>query len=78
MAYQSNGLNKRVRRMMQATGITQIELAERTGLTQGGIGHIVTGRTKMVGAEIIFKLADALQCDARWLATGELTEVNEE
>jgi len=71
MRYESNGLNVRVRRMMQATGITQVDLAERAGMTQGGIGHIVTGRTKMVGAEVIFKLADALECDAKWLATGE-------
>jgi len=73
MANESNGLNKRVRRMMQATGITQVELAEKTGFTQGGIGHIITGRTKMVGGEVLFKLADALGCDARWLATGDST-----
>lgn len=66
-----NDFNKRVRRMMYALGLSQTELADLTGITQGGIGHIVTGRTKMVNGELIFKLAEALECDPKWLATGE-------
>lgn len=66
-----NEFNKRVRRTMYAIGMSQTELAERSGITQGGIGHIVTGRTKMVNAALIFKLAEALECDPKWLATGE-------
>lgn len=74
MAFESNGFNVRLRRMMNATGTTQVQLAESVGLSQGAIGHILTGRTKMVGAHIIFKMAAALDCDAEWLATGEASE----
>ena len=43
---------------------------EDNGLSERVKERMSHGRTKMVGAPIIFKLADALQCDARWLATG--------
>lgn len=43
-------------------GMTQEQLAERTGLTQGMISHLETGRTDYTG-NILILLADALQCE---------------
>ncbi len=78
MAFENMNLGRRVARRMAQLGINQVQLAEMTGISQGRISHIRLGRIKMVEAPSIFKLADALQCDPRWLATGELVEVNEE
>lgn len=67
----NTGFARRLRRNMARKGFTQMLLAERCGLTQGAISHILTGRTSMVDVPTLFKIADALDCDARWLATGE-------
>lgn len=67
----NNGFSRRMRRLMARKGFTQTVMAERCGLTQGAISHILTGRTSMVDVPTLFKIADALDCDARWLATGE-------
>ncbi len=74
MAFENMGLGRRVTRRMALLGINQVQLAEMTGISQGRISHIRLGRIKMVEAPAIFTLADALQRDARWLATGELVE----
>lgn len=74
MAFESNGLGRRVIRRLHQLGITQKELVERSGISQAAISHVCTGRIKMVEAPAIFKLADALECDARWLANGEESE----
>lgn len=71
MAFEDNGLGLRVKQRMWDLGYSQKELIERSGLKQAFVSHIIHGRTKMVGAPVIFQLADALKCDARWLATGE-------
>lgn len=71
MAFEDNGLSERVKERMNHMCFTQKVLIERSGLKQAFVSHIIHGRTKMVGAPIIFKLADALQCGARWLATGK-------
>jgi len=74
MAFESNGLGRRVMRRINQLGLTQKHLVERSGLSQARISHICLGRIKMVEAPAIFALADALECDARWLATGEMEE----
>ena len=71
-----SAFNRRVRRRMDQLGLTQVVIAGRLGWSQGCVGHLITGRTKMVMADRIFPLADALQCDPRWLALGD--EVKEE
>lgn len=74
MAFESNGLGRRVIRRLHQMGLTQKDLVERSGISQAAISHVCTGRIKMVEAPAIFRLADALGCDARWLATGEDVE----
>lgn len=65
---------RRLRRRMAQLGLTQMALAEKSGVTQGNISHVLTGRIKMLEAPAMFRLADALEVDARWLTTGERTE----
>lgn len=74
MAFESNGLGRRVIRRLHQMGLTQKDLVERSGISQAAISHVCTGRIKMVEAPAIFRLADALSCDPRWLATGEDVE----
>jgi len=66
-----SAFNRRVRRRMDQLGLTQVVIAGRLGWSQGCVGHLITGRTKMVMADRIFPLADVLQCDPRWLALGD-------
>lgn len=66
-----SAFNRRVRRRMDQLGLTQVAIAGRLGWSQGCVGHLITGRTKMVMADRIFPLADVLQCDPRWLALGD-------
>lgn len=68
------GIGRRIKRRMRQLGLTQQAVAERIGWTQGQVSHIVRGRVQMVMADNLFKLADVLQCDPRWLATGEEAE----
>ncbi len=77
MVSRYNGLGRRVIRRLSQTGTTQKELAAATGLTQSFISHICTGRVKTIGSDLIFPLAEALQCDAKWLAMGERAETEE-
>ena len=58
-------------RIRMELGIRQKDIVERTGFSQGRVSHICLGRIKSVESHSLFALADALQCDARWLATGE-------
>lgn len=74
MAFESNGLGRRVIRRLHQLGMAQKDLVEKSEISQAAISHICTGRIKMVEAPAIFRLADALECDARWLATGETGE----
>lgn len=68
---QDRGLARRVGRRMVALGIRQRDIIAKTGLSQAAVNHICTGRVNTVQAPVIFKLAEALECDAKWLATGE-------
>jgi len=54
-----------------AENMRQKDIVERTGFSQGRVSHICLGRIKSVESHSLFALADALECDARWLATGE-------
>ena len=73
-----SGFNRRVKRRMAQLGLTQVEIAGALGWSQGCVGHLITGRTKMVMADRIFPLADVLQCDPRWLALGDEAKADEE
>lgn len=71
MTVEKNDFTRRVNARMDELGIRQKDIVERTGFSQGRVSHICLGRIKSVESHSLFALADALQCDARWLATGE-------
>lgn len=62
-------LAKRIKIARKDAGLTQDELAERCGMTRGGIGHLETGRRN--GATNIAQIAFALGVSALWLAEGK-------
>lgn len=72
-----SAFNRRVRRRMNQLGLTQVVVARMLGWSQGCVGHLITGRTQMVLADRVFPLADALQCDPRWLTLGDEAKVEE-
>lgn len=49
-------------------GLTQAQLAKKSGLSQATIGNLETGRNK--GTKKILELADALKVTPEWLANG--------
>jgi len=55
---------------MQINGVTQSELAERSGVSQGAISRYLNGKASPKAEELL-KLADTLNVDMKWLMTGE-------
>ena len=66
-----NPLQLRVNARMKHLGLRQQDVVMRGGLSQTALSFLQNGRTKSVSMESIFRLADALECDPRWLALGE-------
>ena len=64
------GLRARMELRMNELGLYQRDVIERSGLSQAVISHISNNRIFMLDGVKIFRLADALECNARWLATG--------
>ena len=53
----------RLRELRQAKGMTQVELAERTGIDQGALSRIENGKTRAMDFDVMARLCDALGCD---------------
>lgn len=71
MAVQDSGLRARVELRMHELGMNQAALVRKSGVKQAAISHIQTKRTQMLDVPTLFKIADALECDPRWLAFGK-------
>jgi transcriptional regulator with XRE-family HTH domain len=52
-------IGARIAELRKAKGLTQAQLAEKTGFSQSNIGRIETGRYS-VGLDVLTKIADAL------------------
>lgn len=52
-------IGKRIAELRKAKGLTQAQLAEKTGFSQSNIGRIETGRYS-VGLDVLAKIAEAL------------------
>lgn len=52
-------IGARIAELRKAKGLTQAQLAEKTGFSQSNIGRIETGRYS-VGLDVLAKIADAL------------------
>ena len=53
----------RLRELRQAKGMTQVELAERTGIDQGALSRIENGKTQAMDFDVMARLCDALGCE---------------
>lgn len=63
--YVPTPFGEEVKRLRLAKKLSQEALATAIGLTQGSIGHLETGRTEGVNADVYLRLCDALgvSCD---------------
>ena len=52
-------IGKRIAELRKAKGLTQMQLAEKTGFSQSNIGRIETGRYS-VGLDVLASIAEAL------------------
>ena len=52
-------IGKRIAELRKAKGLTQAQLAEKTGFSQSNIGRIETGRYS-VGLDVLAKIAEVL------------------
>ena len=55
-------LGDQIRNIREALGMTQAQLAERSGLTQSMIAEIENGRRENLGLSTVKKLAEGLNC----------------
>lgn len=63
--------SQRLKERREQVGLTQIELANMLGITKGAIGNYETGFSSPK-ADILYKLFDALDCDANYLFQDEM------
>ena len=62
-------IGERIREQRKAKGLSVAELAERAGLSESLIEKLEQGkRGDGTTVTTAFAIADALECDARWLA----------
>ena len=66
-----SSIGERIEAMLTLRNMTQADLKRKSGLTQSLLGQLRSGEVQKVDCIRIFALADALECDARWLALGE-------
>jgi transcriptional regulator with XRE-family HTH domain len=67
----SETITDRVRAAIDASGLTQAEIARRVGVERQTVGDWYHGRSINIRPEHLFALADTLGIEARWLATGK-------
>lgn len=67
----SSDFGDRVKQAREAKGWNQAVLAEKVGISRQSVFAWENGETKAVKPENLFKAADNLEVNARWLATGE-------
>lgn len=68
---QPSELGIRVEKRRKELGLSQRRLAVLTGVSQGAINQLALGVTHDVRPTTLFKLAEVLEVDAKWLAFGE-------
>lgn len=73
-----NSFPQRLKHAMKAAGLTQKELAERAGVSQGFVSKLATGKTTDSRNIYIKLIADALGVSFGWLhyGTGEMYPAN--
>jgi transcriptional regulator with XRE-family HTH domain len=62
---------ERLQKAMDTAGLTPAELSRRSGVPQGRLSQIITGKTPHPRWDTISKLSKALGITENWLFTGE-------
>ncbi len=70
-------LANRLKERREQLGKTQSEIASALGITPGAVGNYENG-VSTPKADILFKVFDALQCDANYLFQDEMKNLKEE
>ncbi|WP_338858409.1 helix-turn-helix transcriptional regulator [Serratia marcescens] len=65
----SSTFAERLKKAMESAGYTQVELANRIGVTQGAIQKLVSGKAK--STRNIIGIAEALGVSPHWLSSGD-------
>ena len=71
------GLSTRLRERREQLGLTQSEVATLLGITPGAVGNYENG-VSTPKADILFKVFDALRCDANYLFQDEMRKMSNE
>ena len=71
------GLSNRLKERREQLGVTQSEVASLLGITPGAVGNYENG-VSTPKADILFKVFDALKCDANYLFQDEMNERSQE
>lgn len=66
------GLSNRLKERREQLGLTQSEVASLLGITPSAVGNYENG-VSTPKADILFKVFDALKCDANYLFQDEMT-----
>lgn len=66
----------RLKERRESLGITQVQLAEKLGVTKGAVGNYEIGLSSPK-AEILYKVFDVLGCDANFLFQDEMEDPKE-
>ncbi len=72
-----DGISERIRNLLARKGMTQRELAEKTGCTEAAISHYIKG-DRTPRASVLSKIAIALDTTSDYLMEGIPTDVKEE
>ena len=67
------GLSNRLKERREQLGLTQSEVASLLGITPGAVGNYENG-VSTPKADILFKVFDALKCDANYLFQDEMND----
>lgn len=71
------GLSNRLKERREQLKLTQSEVASLLGITPGAVGNYENG-VSTPKADILFKVFDALKCDANYLFQDEMNERSQE
>ena len=66
-------IGTRIKERREALGITQVQLAEKLGVSKGAIGNYETDANSPK-ASILYKVFEVLECDANYLFQDEIRE----
>lgn len=71
------GMNNRIRKLLQERGMTQKELATKANITEAAVSHYIKG-DRIPRAAVVDRIASALGTSVDYLLNGSLTENTDE